>query len=395
VRTPVLTALGTLIAISLGGAAELAHADTNPAGVVVIGVHGTLDGRISDLVTGGLTSAAKAGAAAAVLDLSSPGGQPAPTAAMLTALRQAPLPTLAWLAAPAQATGTALQLLDAVDVVASADATLRHPGVVVVSGGLDKALARIDGRSLTRNGHTWRLHTAGSALGQIRLSGFDGVRQGLADANVAFLLLVLAIAFLGLFAAHPANPLALLGMVAAAAGAFSGLTDLPIRWIGVALIAVSVVLFISDLVVTSHGVVTFVGLLTLIAGGGLLVDHDMDSATVSAVLIAACGLLIVGAYAMLIPRLVAARRLPAPDPLEELVGRVASVTEALGPAGMVRLGGTFWQARTAGGARVAPGGRVRVLSNQGLQLLVEPAEDHSRPMGSLSPEPPVPVKRPT
>ena len=55
--------------------------------------------------------------------------------------------------------------------------------------------------------------------------------------------------------------------------------------------------------------------------------------------------------------------------IETLVGRSATVATACRPSGQVRVAGELWQAHCAEGAD--PGDVVRVVSVQGLELVVE------------------------
>jgi membrane-bound serine protease (ClpP class) len=55
---------------------------------------------------------------------------------------------------------------------------------------------------------------------------------------------------------------------------------------------------------------------------------------------------------------------------ETLIGASAEVVTACRPNGQVRVQGELWRARCEGGAE--RGDRVRIISRQGLTLLVEP-----------------------
>jgi membrane-bound serine protease (ClpP class) len=57
---------------------------------------------------------------------------------------------------------------------------------------------------------------------------------------------------------------------------------------------------------------------------------------------------------------------------ETLVGRTATVVDAIDPAGRVRLDGEYWNARAS--VPVPEGARVRIAAIDGLTLEVEPAE---------------------
>ena len=56
--------------------------------------------------------------------------------------------------------------------------------------------------------------------------------------------------------------------------------------------------------------------------------------------------------------------------VQTLVGRTGTVTEPCRPRGQVRVAGELWEARCDAGAD--PGDKVRVLTVEGLTLVVEP-----------------------
>lgn len=371
-------------------AALLTHpvAAAPPSEVVVVHLSGSLDSRLADLATTALSTASGDSAAALVVALDSRGGRAADAATIAAGLRSAPLPTVAWIASGAHADGVAAQLLGAVDVVASPALPASAPSAIQAPD-LASALAALDGRSVLHGSRTWRLATAGASLRDVGLDGWGSFRQGLAEPDTAFLLLVLAIACLGLFAVHPANLLPLVAGGLAALGAVTGLLDLPAQWMGAAFIGLALLLFAADLAVPSHGVITAGGVALLIAGGAMLVDRTAYAGGVSAWLLGVCGALVVTAYAVLLPRLLAVRRMPVSEPLEELVGRVATVSEPLGPDGVVALGGTFWRARSVEG-EVAAGERVIVVEAAGLRLTVAslpPSEAAETERTSQTPQP--------
>ena len=59
---------------------------------------------------------------------------------------------------------------------------------------------------------------------------------------------------------------------------------------------------------------------------------------------------------------------------EALVGVTAKVVSRLDPDGRVQVAGELWAARTTGAEAVEPGADVRILTLEGLTLVVEPVE---------------------
>ena len=66
------------------------------------------------------------------------------------------------------------------------------------------------------------------------------------------------------------------------------------------------------------------------------------------------------------------RRRRAAVGAEALVGAGADVVRRLDPFGHVKVGGELWRARSIGAEPVETGSRVRVVTLEGLTLVVEP-----------------------
>ena len=66
------------------------------------------------------------------------------------------------------------------------------------------------------------------------------------------------------------------------------------------------------------------------------------------------------------------RRVKVETGVENLIGSIGEVTDALAPVGHIRVLGELWQAR--GELRVPRGTSVRVVAVNGLMLDVEPVE---------------------
>ena len=65
---------------------------------------------------------------------------------------------------------------------------------------------------------------------------------------------------------------------------------------------------------------------------------------------------------------------PQRPSIDTLVGEIGSAVDAISPGevGRVELRGTVWSARNSAGAAMTPGARCRVVSVDGLMLLVVP-----------------------
>ena len=77
------------------------------------------------------------------------------------------------------------------------------------------------------------------------------------------------------------------------------------------------------------------------------------------------------------------RRVKVETGVENLIGSIGEVTDALAPVGQIRVLGELWQARA--GSEVPRGTTVRVVAVNGLMLDVEPVEPLLEPRGASEP----------
>ncbi|HVH64521.1 MAG TPA: nodulation protein NfeD [Candidatus Acidoferrum sp.] len=239
------------------------------------------------------------------------------------------------------------------------------------SRDLDTLLSDLDGRTVTKGGQTYTLHTANAAIERYDLSGFDQLLQAVADPNLVYLLFLLAIISIGVWVTHPGFILP--GVVGVIAGLLAALSlfDLPINIAGLILILVAILLFIVDLKAVTHGVLTTGGIIAMTLGGLLLIDTGFLSEGVNIPLLLFTVFVIAGVFIFILQKIIIARRQPYAAGEESLVGVVGTVREPLSPTGMVFVDGALWQA-TAPNGPVEVGTKVRVVAVDGLRLRVEP-----------------------
>jgi membrane-bound serine protease (ClpP class) len=252
-----------------------------------------------------------------------------------------------------------------------ADEAVRLGVVDFESRDLDTLLTSLDGREVTKGGHSYRLQTANAGIQRFDLSGFDQLLQAVADPNLVYLLFLLAIIGIGVWVTHPG--LILPGVVGVIAGLLAALSlfNLPVNIAGLLLILVAIVLFIVDLKAVTHGVLTTGGIIAMTLGGLLLIDTGFLAEAVNIPLLLLTVAAIAGIFIFILQKVIAARRQPYAAGEESMVGTIGTVREPLNPSGLVFVDGALWQATSTDGA-LAVGAPVRVVGVDGLRLRVEP-----------------------
>ena len=253
---------------------------------------------------------------------------------------------------------------------APADDAVKLGVVDLESRDLDTLLQDLDGREVSKGGHTYTLQTAHAGIQRYDMSGFDQFLQAVADPNLVYLLFLLAIIGIGFWVTHPGMFLpGVIGVIAGVLAALS-LFDLPINIAGVLLILIAVVLFIIDLKAVTHGVLTTGGIVAMTLGGLLLINTSFLAEGVNIPLLIITVLIIAGIFLFILRKVIEARGRPYQTGEESMVGTPGTVREPLTPSGMVFVNGALWQATSTSGP-LGVGTRVRVVGVDGLRLRVE------------------------
>ncbi len=238
------------------------------------------------------------------------------------------------------------------------------------SRDLSTLLQDLNGRTVSKGGQTYTLRTGQAAIERYDLTGFERLLVAVAEPDVAYLLLLLAIVAIGFWVTHPGFFLPGVVGVTAAILAALALYNLPINLAGVLLVLLAVVLFIVDLKAPTHGVLTTGGIIAMSLGGLLLIDTGFLAEGVNIALVLVTVLALGGAFAFVLRKILAARQRPFAAGREAMIGRLGIVREALSPDGLVFVEGALWRASSVSGP-LQSGGQVRVVGVDGLRLKVE------------------------
>jgi membrane-bound serine protease (ClpP class) len=263
---------------------------------------------------------------------------------------------------------------------ATAEEAVQLGVVDLESRDLGTLLTSLDGRVVSKGGHSYTLQTANAAIERYDLTGFDQLLQAVADPNLVYLLFLLAIIGIGVWVTHPG--LILPGVVGVIAGLLAALSlfNLPINIAGVILILLAILLFVVDLKAVTHGVLTTGGIIAMTLGGLFLVNTGFLAEAVNIPLLLLTVAAVAGIFIFILRKVIAARRQPYAAGEESMVGRIGTVREPLNPEGMVFVEGALWQATSSEGP-IEAGTAVRVVGLHGLRLEVKPVSEQPRAQG--------------
>ena len=231
-------------------------------------------------------------------------------------------------------------------------------------------LARADGRKYRRGERLLVLHTRGAVVTHVEPDFRQRLLRGIADPNVAYLLMMLG--FYGLIFEMQSPGAILPGVVGGISlllGLFA-LSTLPVNSTGVALLVLGLAFLLAEVKVHSHGLLATGGAIALLLGGLML--FKADTLHVALPVLLGCTAATVVFFLVLVAAGVRAQQTPAATGTSALVGRRAVVLERLAPAGRVRIDGEVWNAVAAVAAET--GSEVQVLGADGLTLRVRPAQ---------------------
>jgi membrane-bound serine protease (ClpP class) len=266
----------------------------------------------------------------------------------------------------------------------SADEAVEVGAVDGIADSLPAVLAFADGRQVNVKGQPVTLALEAATADELPMNPLQAFLHLLADPNIAFILFTLG--FYGLLF-EPQNPNFVTGILGGLALilAFIGFGSLPLNIAGLLLIALAVVLFGLEITVTSHGLLTVAGLICLVLGAAALYTEPgtPTAPSVEVALPVILTVVLTSGFFMLAIVVIAlrTRRMPATAGTVGTAlppGTVGEVRRPLGPdgsLGSIYAGGEEWTARTAGELPLERGTPVRVVGQEGLTLIVEPALD--------------------
>jgi membrane-bound serine protease (ClpP class) len=288
---------------------------------------------------------------------------------------------IAWMTSIAQ---TRHRPIDwAVSTVKNADS---YPAQDAIAAGavdgsaatIDDVLAFANGKTVDTSAGPVTLDLTGATVTTQDMSPLLSFLRLLSDPTIAFLLF--SGGSIGLLA-ELWSPNFVTGILGAIVIVLSliGLGALPLNAGGLLLIVLAFVMFGLELTVTSHGLLGFGGVVCLALGASALFTGPIDpfgpaehvaTPVIGTVVVTSALLMGLVVWAALRARGLPQAVLAGNDSVP--AGSTGIVRRPLEPSGIVYAGGEEWSARSADSQPIERGAVVKVLTRDGLTLVVEP-----------------------
>jgi membrane-bound serine protease (ClpP class) len=246
---------------------------------------------------------------------------------------------------------------------------------------LEEVLAFANGRQVEVAGQTMTLDLTDASPVEVGMNPFQQFIRLLSDPTIAFLLFSAGSAGIIAELWSPNFVTGILGALALIL-AFIGLGALPLNVGGLLLILLAMVLFGLEVTVTSHGLLGVGGLVCFALGASALFTEPGDPfepvVRVAPIVIVVTTATAAAFLALVVWAAVRSRTMLSPS---GVVGSAATlppgsmgiVRRPLEPLGSIHAAGEEWSARSVDGRPLERGAQVRVVSTDGLTLLVEPS----------------------
>ncbi|MEN8199814.1 MAG: nodulation protein NfeD [Thermodesulfobacteriota bacterium] len=253
----------------------------------------------------------------------------------------------------------------------SAEEALRLGVIDLIADSVEDLLRQLNGREVVLDSGVQVLNTSNLRRVHLEKDWRTRLLMVIGDPNIAYMLMLLG--FYGLFfeLANPGSILpGVLGGMAMLLALYA-FQILPVNYVGLALITLGIAFMVGEAFTPSFGILGLGGLAAFVFGSIILMDEE--SMRISLVLVGTTGLFSLLCILGLMGKLFGLRKRPVTTGREQMLDATGVVMDDFDGSGRVWIRGESWQASSE--APLKKGAKVRVLSQDGLQLIVEPSQE--------------------
>jgi membrane-bound serine protease (ClpP class) len=253
----------------------------------------------------------------------------------------------------------------------TATAALKLNVIDVIATDIPDLLRKIDGRTVTVDGKSVRLQTAGLQVVTVAPDWRTQLMALITNPNIAFLLMLVGI--YGLIFEFAAPGTYVPGTVGAICLllALYALNLLPVNYAGAGLVLIGIALMLAEVHIGSFGVIGVAGAISFGIGSFMMFHSGVPGFELSLAVVVAATIVTAALFLLVIGMLLRSRKRPVVTGKEALLGAEGEMLAWQQDEGRVRVLGEIWRARAA--RPLDPGTRVKVVNRDGLVLFVEPA----------------------
>lgn len=254
----------------------------------------------------------------------------------------------------------------------TAEESLRRNMIDLLADSPEALVKTLDGREISRfDGHKQTLALAGATITKVEMTPGENFRAKILSPDVFFILLIVGVLGLYVEFTHPGLILpGVAGGVCLLLAIFA-MNILPINVLGFLLIAGAIGLFVLEAKYTSYGLLGLAGAVAMFIGAMILIKSPWTGAGVSAQVALGATIPFALISIFLMQLVIRTQRLKPASGMEQMLGTVGEVTEAISPEapGHVALLGEIWRAVST--QTIEKGSRVTVVRVDGLTVHVE------------------------
>ena len=255
----------------------------------------------------------------------------------------------------------------------SAEGALKAEVIDLIADNLGQLLRKLDARKVdVKNGVVSLAGIDKAPVVTVEPDWRTKLLSVISNPNIAFIFFLIGVYGLIFEVTHPGAVVpGVIGGISLLIAMFA-LHILPINYAGLGLILLGVIFMVAEAFVPSFGVLGIGGGTAFVIGSVILMDTDAPGFEVSKPVIGSVAGVSAALFTLIIMLAVKSRRRPVVSGPEELIGAFGEVTNWSKLGGWIRIHGENWHASAA--KPLKRGTQVRVAAIDGLDLIVQPAE---------------------